>query len=343
MDKSIHIISLSEKPELASDAIEYANQNWPYVSKYFVDAVSHTITGNKQLPLTFLLVKNEKIIGFYTLQEHDVIERKDLTPWITLIFVDEQERGQGLVKDILLHGRKMAGDLGFNKVYLSSNHIQLYEKYGFKEIGLDMFVWGKPTKLYENATIREKKGKIVFLNGVSSSGKTTLALALQEKSENTFFIIAQDIFRQMWGRKYNEDSPNNIYNTTMSLMYKTIKLFADEGKNVIVDHLIFTDDFLDSYNGEGTLKDAVNVLSNYPVLFVHVTCNVEELRIREKARGDREIGHAESQLEYLSPKDNYDLTIDTQATTTDEAIEMIIKSLDNIYKVSAFSQLSKKV
>jgi chloramphenicol 3-O-phosphotransferase len=195
--------------------------------------------------------------------------------------------------------------------------------------------------LYEKITEKEKKGKIVFLNGVSSSGKTTLALALQEKSDDPCFIIAQDIFRKMWGRKYNEDSADNIYNTTMSLMYKTIKLFADEGKNVIVDHLIFSDDFLASYNGEGTLKDVVNILSNYPVLFIHVTCSVEELRRREKARGDRKIGHAESQLEYLSPKDNYDLTIDTQATTTDEAVEMIIKSLKNIDKASAFNHLKR--
>lgn len=342
MDKSIQIISLRERPELASVAIEYANQNWSPVSKYFNEAVNHTVTGNEQLPLSFLLLKSDKIIGFYALQEHDVIEKKDITPWITLIFVDESERGQNLIKEILLHGRKTAGNLGFSKVYLSSSHIQLYEKYGFKEIGLDMFVWGRPTKIYENTTLREGKGKIIFLNGVSSSGKTTLSLALQHKMDNPCFIISQDIFRQMWGEKYWEDSPGNIYNMTMSLMYKTIKLFSDEGKNVIVDHLIFSDDFLDSYNGDGTLKDAVTVLSDYPVLFVHVICEVEELRRREKARGDREIGHAENQLKYLSPQDNYDLTIDTHTTTTNESIEMIIKAL-HMDKGSTFCNLRKEI
>lgn len=44
-----------------------------------------------------------------------------------------------------------------------------------------------------------KKGIIIFLNGVSSAGKTTLSLALQQKLIQPYFIISQDIFRQMWG------------------------------------------------------------------------------------------------------------------------------------------------
>ena len=77
-----------------------------------------------------------------------------------------------------------------------------------------------------------KKGTIIFLNGVSSAGKTTLALALQEKLREPYFIISQDIFRQMWGRTFWQDSPGNIYNQTMSLMYKTIKLFRCPAKTL---------------------------------------------------------------------------------------------------------------
>lgn len=346
MNKEIKIVSLKDKPELASDVILYANQNWPPVSKYFTEVVNHVLANSGKLPQCFLLLKNEHIIGFYSLLEQDFVERKDLSPWIATVFVDEKERGQQLGKEMLLHGRTFAGNLGFDKVYLSSNHIQFYEKYGFKEIGLDMFVWGRPTKIYEHSSIKqnsENKGKIIFLNGVSSSGKTTLALALQQKLTEPYFYISQDIFRQMWGKTFWEDSPGNIYNQTMSLMYKTIGMFSRQGKNVIVDHIIFNNDFLDSENKDGTLEDAVNQLFDCPVLFVRVMCDLYELRRRERERGDRNIGHAESQLKYLEPQDTYDLIIDTSKLSIDECITQIINTQVKTVCCSAFRTLREMI
>jgi chloramphenicol 3-O-phosphotransferase len=47
-----------------------------------------------------------------------------------------------------------------------------------------------------------EKGKIIFLNGVSSSGKTTLAKSLQERLPDLFYWIAVDIFIDMMPKKY---------------------------------------------------------------------------------------------------------------------------------------------
>jgi len=133
-----------------------------------------------------------------------------------------------------------------------------------------------------------------------------------------------------------------MYNQTMSLMYKTIRLFSDQGKNVIVDHVMLNDEFLDSYNGEGTLKDAVNELIHCPLLFVHVTCDIDELRKREQKRGDREIGHGEQQLAYLYPQDIYDLTVDTHANTIEDCVNQIINSL-NQQDFNAFNILKEQL
>ncbi|MNN87264.1 hypothetical protein D3C81_2047940 [compost metagenome] len=51
------------------------------------------------------------------------------------------------------HARKLVGQLGYAKVYITTDHILYYEKYGFREIGLDNFEWGRPTKIYEHDTI----------------------------------------------------------------------------------------------------------------------------------------------------------------------------------------------
>ena len=44
-----------------------------------------------------------------------------------------------------------------------------------------------------------EKGKIIFLNGVTSSGKTTIVEALQERRDVFFYVVANDLFQEMVG------------------------------------------------------------------------------------------------------------------------------------------------
>lgn len=38
------------------------------------------------------------------------------------------------------------------------------------------------------------KGKIIFLNGVTSSGKTSIVEAMQNYDEPFFYVVANDLF-----------------------------------------------------------------------------------------------------------------------------------------------------
>lgn len=151
---TIEIISIKDYPELKDKAIAYCCENWPPVKNGFISFIEQSLTSENVLPMTFLLMKDEKIIGFYQLIYNECVMRKDLSPWITTLFIDEKERGCCLGSVLLEHGRKTLGQLGYEAVYLTTDHIQFYEKYGFKEIGLDQFDWGRPTKLYQHNTIK---------------------------------------------------------------------------------------------------------------------------------------------------------------------------------------------
>lgn len=65
------------------------------------------------LDFTFLLLKNNKIIGFYQLIKQEFVTRKELSPWIAPLFIDEDERGQALGSVLLEHTRKITGQLGY--------------------------------------------------------------------------------------------------------------------------------------------------------------------------------------------------------------------------------------
>ena len=91
-----------------------------------------------------------------------------------------------------------------------------------------------------------QKGKIIFLNGVSSSGKTTLARKLQERLTEPFYWLAVDTFViDMMPKKFfsvdgfNPDGGEPVIFKTVSLAHHTIKFFSDMGINTIVEHFFF--------------------------------------------------------------------------------------------------------
>jgi chloramphenicol 3-O phosphotransferase len=163
------------------------------------------------------------------------------------------------------------------------------------------------------------KGKIIILNGVSSAGKTSLSRALQRKLPEPFFWLANDSFCDMVPESFWErDQPEAEYQA-LSLLGKTVKLFSDEGKNVVVDTVMITVQKHDLF------REYVELLKGYPVCFVHVTCPVFELQRREKERGDRSIGQAEGQLPMLNPMDGYDVVVDTYQDSMDSCVDQVME------------------
>ena len=136
-----------------------------------------------------------------------------------------------------------------------------------------------------------KQGRIIFLEGVSSSGKTTLAKALQARLPEPFFWLAGDTIWTMAPEKFKNDM-EVIFPKIDAATIHTIKLFSDLGIDVIVDMVPVIK----------SNKKFANMLRKCPVLYVNVTCPPEELRRRERERGDRQIGLGESQLAGLSPE-----------------------------------------
>ena len=55
-------------------------------------------------------------------------------PFINLVYVGEEFRGERLFQSLIDAALDYAQRLGYKKVYLKSEHHDLYEKYGFKKI-----------------------------------------------------------------------------------------------------------------------------------------------------------------------------------------------------------------
>ena len=85
------------------------------------------------------LIDNDKLISFCTYARRDDLENTDLTPWMGFVYTFPQYRGHHYVSKLLEEVNRLAKEEGYKEVYISTNNIGLYEKYGctYKETVVD--------------------------------------------------------------------------------------------------------------------------------------------------------------------------------------------------------------
>jgi len=163
-----------------------------------------------------------------------------------------------------------------------------------------------------------KKGKIILLNGVSSSGKSSLSKEL-EKLLPDYFHLSADDFDTIIERMEDRENDRLIPVPTEHFFHRNLAMFSDKGVNLIVDQILHDED---------TLKDCAVILENYPVFIVGVHCPAEELERREKARGDRTIGQAVRQLNFVHQQNEvYDVEVDTHLLNLEESAQVIVDQM----------------
>lgn len=182
-------------------------------------------------------------------------------------------------------------------------------------------------------------GKIIFLNGASSSGKSTIANELQKQLGAPYLRIGIDDALQMLPERFrdfdNSDNHKPLFQAISGVNH-CVATLASVGNNIIVDHVI-----LDGFKGY-YLAECAFLLAHYPVLFVGLVCKLNELEKRERERGDRKAGLARSQYKRVHAHGIYDLTIDTSALTVQGCAEKIKIRLQQNTQNEAFNTIRDK-
>lgn len=151
--------------------------------------------------------------------------------------------------------------------------------------------------------MNRRTGRIVVLNGASSSGKTTLAKHLQALSTEAFQHVSLDAFRDMEPPGYWAGS-KELWPLRVEALCRAINAaaaaYARSGESVVVDHVL---------PDEGWTWMSQD-FAGLQVHVVAVHCDPQELARRERARGDRPAGLAASQAGLHRERD-YDFELDT--------------------------------
>ena len=93
-------------------------------------------------------LSGERIAGFCTVAKTDCIPNLPYTPYIGYVFVDEAFRGQRLSAQMIDLAAAYLKTCSFDRVHLVSDHVNLYEKYGFTALDRKRAAWGSEETIY---------------------------------------------------------------------------------------------------------------------------------------------------------------------------------------------------
>lgn len=166
------------------------------------------------------------------------------------------------------------------------------------------------------------KGRIIFLNGVTSSGKTAIVEALQDREDCYFYVVANDLFEQMVGERFLRENYWEHLSRVIILMYHTARLYSDMGHDVLIDGILVERPEIAPH-----YRQLTEILADNPLSIVEVACPLEICRARNIARGDRYETQSEEQAALMAKDIAYAMTVHTDLNSPDECAEAIVREL----------------
>lgn len=110
----------------------------------------HEILGNGSL---FIMADGERLVSFVTLTQRDCIKDNNLYPWIGFVFTSPEYRGNRYSGEFIGYACDKAKNQGFENAYIATDHIGLYEKYGFEYVESRTDIYGEESRIYNTTRI----------------------------------------------------------------------------------------------------------------------------------------------------------------------------------------------
>ena len=95
-----------------------------------------------------LLVDGEELISFCTLAEKDDIQPTELRPWMGFVYTFPEYRGHRYIGKLFEETGEILKADGYSKVYISTDHEGLYEKYGCTFMKVAKSIYGDDSRIY---------------------------------------------------------------------------------------------------------------------------------------------------------------------------------------------------
>jgi chloramphenicol 3-O phosphotransferase len=173
-------------------------------------------------------------------------------------------------------------------------------------------------------------GHAIFLNGGSSSGKSTIGRGLQSTLDGVWLLIGIDVLIWLLPVELTE-SPSGFtvvdgeirrgpsFRSVYEGFQHSVAALCRAGQNVIIDDVLI-DGGTDQHRWEASL-------TGIDTIWIGVRCDREVAIARESERGDRPIGVAKRYAERVHQGVNYDMDVNTSATSVEDTLDIVTRVL----------------
>jgi len=124
-------LSLRERPELADSAAGWFHAKWGVPSETYLACMQSYLNRETEYGW-YLCLNGDRIVAGLGVVANDFHDRKDLSPNICAVYTEETCRGRGIAGRLLGLAVEDLRSKGISPVYLVTNRIGFYERYGWR-------------------------------------------------------------------------------------------------------------------------------------------------------------------------------------------------------------------
>lgn len=127
-----NIITIRNHAEWIGRASGWFCQKWGIPKEAYMESMEECKEQRSAVPQWYLIMDGQRIIAGAGVIGNDFHDRKDLTPNVCAVYVEEAYRCQGIAGKLLQFICEDMKKQGIHTLYLVTDHTSFYERYGWE-------------------------------------------------------------------------------------------------------------------------------------------------------------------------------------------------------------------
>ncbi len=126
------LMEIRDHEEWIPAAARWFSEKWSIPIEAYEESMRDSLSGAGPVPRWYVVLREGNIIAGAGVIENDFHDRKDLTPNLCALYVEEPYRKRGIAGNLLAYICEEYEKAGVDTLYLITDHTSFYERYGWE-------------------------------------------------------------------------------------------------------------------------------------------------------------------------------------------------------------------
>lgn len=229
-----------------------------------------------------LLTEGDELISYCTYAKYDDIQPTELTPWVGFVYTFPEHRGHRFMGFLFEEVERLAKADGVSRVYLSTNHTGLYEKYGWEFFAMMDDIHGEPSRVY----VKKIADYTIRLAGKADESR--IRELFKEMLRAIHHTDDVEGYEKGYLEKYWKNGEDRIYlaeDDNRTVAFLSIEVYRSPQEYIYLDDLSVTE----KYRNQGIGTTLIKMTEAYadeigiPTILFHVEkANTDAFRLYQR-------------------------------------------------------------